>query len=272
MRVRFLSFAALLVALTAAVTFSVSTVEAQQNRRDGTQFRGTVVRIGNTGNSFIVRTDGGKEVTFYGGDRSAYRYRNREVRFQDLRQGMVVSGYYDVTGERNVIRDVDFFDGEAPREGAPPSREPADGGTARGQILKAASDPNHLVIRAADGKEMILHLDSKREANFTFEMREGKRILTGLSFAAAPREEPERRSDSGPIRGEILRTEGTDRIIVRTTDGKEVIVYTDPKSTYEYDGKAVKFSDFKSGIYVDVDYDLRDRRPYARRIIGRNRR
>jgi hypothetical protein len=229
-------------------------------RREGTIVRGKVVRV--SGNSFIIEADGGKQVTLYSGPKSAYRLRDRDGRFEDIRAGMSIRALYGVSDDRNIISSVTLADEEAA-----PARE--DASSVRGRITRANSDPNHLVIQTADGKEMILYLDGKREGAFTFETREGKRVLTGLSFRLggdAPTETPT------AVRGTIVRVAGPDRqFVVRTEDGREVIFYADTKAVYEYDGRAAEFTTLQPGVSVNVDYDVRDKKHYARRIIGRRR-
>ena len=68
--------------------------------------------------------------------------------------------------------------------------------------------------------------------------------------------------------GEIVKVVGQDQVVIRTADKKEVIVYVDPKTTYTIGEKDVRFTDLTPGTNVRVDYDLRERRPYARSFRG----
>lgn len=255
---------ALFLALGAAMYVTPEMAQAQPDRKDGTKFRGKIVRVAPNGNSYVVRVDGGKELTFYAGDRTTYRYRDRAGRFDDYRVGMTISGAYTTRDDRYWLSSVALEEDAASPEDR---REPGEGGTVRGKIQKA--DP--LVITTADGKEIVLHLENRMEASFTFVVRDGKRYLTGMTTAAV-REVPGGRSDSGPVRGEIVRIEGEDRFIIRTDEGKEITFYADPKSTYEHEGRAIKFGDLSRGWYVDVDFDQRDRKNYTRKVISRPRR
>lgn len=257
------------MALLALALLALGTSEAwSQGRRDpadGARVRGKVIRVSPTGNSFVVGVEG-KEVTLYTGERTTYRHRDKPGRFADVRVGMPVAGVYDVTGDRFIVRSLDLdFEGDAPAVREAP---PAAGPGLRGQILRAQSEPNHLVIRTEDGKEVILYLDN-RAATFTFETRAGKRILTGINAAVARTDGPARNTDR--LSGTIVRTLGEDRFIIRTTDGKETTFYADPKIAYEFDGRAGRFSDLREGVAVEIGFDVRDRRHYANRVIGRRR-
>jgi len=61
---------------------------------------------------------------------------------------------------------------------------------------------------------------------------------------------------------------GQDQVIIRTADGKEVIVYVNPQTTYSFNDKPGKFVDVQPGSEIRVDYDLRDRRIMARSLLG----
>jgi hypothetical protein len=97
-------------------------------------------------------------------------------------------------------------------------------------------------------------------------------LSTGQPAAAAPSgETPSPRATE--LTGTVVRVAGSDnQFIVRTEDGREMTFYADPKATYEFDGRAAQFSDLRSGVGVSITYDVRDRKHYARRIIGRLRR
>jgi len=245
----------------ALLAFSISVSTADPPRREGTGVRGKVLRV--SGNSFVVQTDEGKQVTLHSGPKSVYRLRDRDGRFEDIRTGMPIRANYDVSEDRYIINSLSLAD-----EPAAPAGQ--DAKNVRGRVIRASSEPNHLVIQTADGKELILYLDSKSEGTFTFDTREGKRVLTGLSFGLAS--ETSGSAPRTPLTGTIVRVAGPDRqFVVRTEDGREVTLYAEPKAVYEYDGREAEFTTMRPGVSVNVDYDVRDRKHYARRIIGRRR-
>jgi hypothetical protein len=249
----------LVIAMLAVCT---TTAAGDPPRREGTPVRGRVLRI--SGDSFLVQVEGGKQVTLHSGPKTVYRYRDRDGRFNDIRAGMSIRAIYDVSQERNLVSSVILEDAD---RDAPAGQEAAN---IRGRIVKANSDPNHLVILTTDGKELILYLDSQRESTFRYETREGKRVLTGLSLGLV-REGPAPAA-TAPISGTIVRVAGADRqFVVRTEAGREVIFYAEPKAVYEFDGREVEFTTLRPGVSVSVNYDVRDQKHYARKISGRKR-
>src|SRR5207248_9065576 len=74
------------------------------------------------------------------------------------------------------------------------------------------------------------------------------------------------------LQGSVVRVVGQDQVVIRTSDGKEVIVYVTPQTTYNFNDAPATFSAIQPGVPIRVDYELRDRRPYARGIFGVRRR
>src|SRR5437588_55180 len=64
------------------------------------------------------------------------------------------------------------------------------------------------------------------------------------------------------LEGQIVRVVGTDQVVLRTADGKEVIVFVTPKTTYLASDQAAVFTDLRPGADVSVNYELRDGRHY----------
>jgi len=65
------------------------------------------------------------------------------------------------------------------------------------------------------------------------------------------------------VQGEIVRVVGQDQVVIRTQDGKEVIIYLNPQTQYQ----SGQFSTMQPGVPIGVYYDVRDRRFLARRIL-----
>jgi hypothetical protein len=68
------------------------------------------------------------------------------------------------------------------------------------------------------------------------------------------------------VEGKIERVPGTDNIVIRTTDDKDMTIYVSPKTTYVFAGKTVEFSTLKTGQIVFVEYDQDEDRIMATRI------
>lgn len=71
--------------------------------------------------------------------------------------------------------------------------------------------------------------------------------------------------------GQVVRVVGTDQVVLRTADGKEVIVYVNPQTTYQLNDQAAQFNQFQPGVPIRVEYSLQNNRPIAHRIFGRRR-
>jgi len=68
------------------------------------------------------------------------------------------------------------------------------------------------------------------------------------------------------LRGRFLRTEGTDRIVVRTADNKEVILWSTPTTRYVVNRKVVRVNDLREGADLNATYVTRDNRYYVSNI------
>jgi len=66
--------------------------------------------------------------------------------------------------------------------------------------------------------------------------------------------------------GKVVKVVGENQVVIQTSDNKEIIVYVDPKTTYTFNDKPGVYTDIKPGTEIRVDYQLREKRPYARSI------
>jgi hypothetical protein len=71
--------------------------------------------------------------------------------------------------------------------------------------------------------------------------------------------------------GQVVRVVGNDQVVIRTADGKEVIVFVNPQTSYQLDNQAATFNQFQPGVPIRVEYSLRNDRPIASRILGGRR-
>jgi len=266
-----------------ALALATSTVMAQtqpQARRDaahGTNLRGRVVRVDAANNQFMLRTTDGKEVAFYTTPEAIFRFNDRVVRFADLRDNMDVSVVYDTRDQRNYVSSVTTVTETAPAAPAAPTA-PANA-EVRGRISAVQSNPNHLILKTTDGKEMIVYLDDTRDITVRFEMRDGKRFLTGLSAAGVV--ENNRTTETVPaapangttVEGTVIKVVGADnQFILRTPEGREVTFYSAPEAVYRFEDRDARFADLREGVPVTVTYDTRDKRNVVRSVFGRRRR
>jgi len=87
----------------------------------------------------------------------------------------------------------------------------------------------------------------------------------------APAPAPAATGNANVYQGEVVRVVGQDQVIIRTADGKEVTVYTNPQTTYSLNNQPTTLTQFQAGTPVEVNYQLQNGRPYARGILGRRR-
>jgi len=58
------------------------------------------------------------------------------------------------------------------------------------------------------------------------------------------------------LRGHVLRVEGPDRVVVKTTDDEELVLFSNPNTRYFVDGKPGRFTDLRTGVTVSAAYTL----------------
>jgi len=267
-----------------ALALATSTVMAQtqpQVRREaarGTTLRGRVIRVDAGNNQFMLRTTDGKEVALYADPQATYRFNDRVARFADLRDNMEVSVIYDTRDQRNYVSSVTTVTETAP---AAPAASPAPAADeVRGRISAVQSNPNHLILKTTDGKEMIVYLDDTHDVRVRFEMRDGKRFLTTLSAAAVvenrqPAETvpPATPAAGTTVEGTVVKVVGTDnQFILRTAEGRELTFYSAPEAVYRFEDRDARFADLREGVPITVTYDVRDKRNYVRSAFSGRRR
>jgi len=69
-----------------------------------TSVQGTVVRIMPAENQFVLRTEKGEEIVFYGEPKSTFRIDNQDAQFTAIREGTWATVNYDVRGKRKFVR------------------------------------------------------------------------------------------------------------------------------------------------------------------------
>jgi len=90
----------------------------------------------------------------------------------------------------------------------------------------------------------------------------------------APRQEAPRqeanptatKQQAREVKGKVIRTD-KDQFVVRTSDNKEVTIYTHPKTTYRSNNRDVRFSDVRVGTNITTGYDLDGERYLANNVV-----
>jgi len=85
-----------------------------------------------------------------------------------------------------------------------------------------------------------------------------------------PAQVPAPQANATTYQGEVIRVSGN-QVIIKTADGKEVTVYTNPQTTYQLNEQPATFTQLQPGVPVTVPYYIQNGQPYARGILGRLR-
>lgn len=262
-----------------------------------TTLQGKVVRVTADGDSFVVQTPAGKEITLHAGAQTRYTLNDRPVQSYDVRPGTNVAAVYDVRDGQFFARTVALANPPvvtpavpvvpapaviaAPREVVVQEAMPAVPADANrvarvhGRIVGLHENPNYLILRTADGREVNLYLDGRQEVTATYATQNGKAVVTTL---AAPVILDNRPVAPAPAAAAVTTVEGTvirvvgpqNQLVVRTPDGREMTVYADPQTVYQLDG-VTRITDLQAGTPIVVQYAERDRRPVVRAIRGPRR-
>lgn len=104
-------------------------------------------------------------------------------------------------------------------------------------------------------------------------------LYTTASVKADPNDNAARRAErvadkaarianKARMKGQFVRTQGDNQILVRTPDGRQVTVYGTPQTTYRIDNRDVTLTELREGTPIDVGYDVREDKYYATDITS----
>jgi len=98
-------------------------------------------------------------------------------------------------------------------------------------------------------------------------------LVIGDLPAAPPADRPVAPAPQGTlVEGTVVRVMGENQIVIKTSDGKEIIVQVSPETKYQLTQQGGAFVDVTPNLPVRVWYDVIDRRPTVRQINRWNRR
>jgi len=163
----------------------------------------------------------------------------------------------------------------------------------RGKVLRTSDD--RFIVSTPDGKEVTLYTGPKTRYLRGDTVIKYSEVRTGVPITIGYSTEGDRyiantvtlagddvpgktttttttTTDGTVVEGTVVRVVGQDQVIMRTADGKEVIVYVNPQTTYTFNNAAGGFTDIRTGVPLKVTYNVRDQRNVARSIIGVPRR
>ena len=154
-----------------------------------------------------------------------------------------------------------------------------------GKIVRA--DNGTVVVRTDAGKEITLNSAAQtrfmidgRPARFAdfrvgstinaaYFMDRERMMLDTLvigELPAAPAPTAPVAPEGTLVQGTVVRVIGNDQMVIKTADGKEVIVQVSPQTKYQLTTQGGAFADVTANMPVQVWYDVVDRRPLARVI------
>jgi len=245
----------------------------------GTSVQGKVIRVDGQ-DRIILKTTDNKEVVLISNPTTRYVINGKAGRFTDLRTGVNLRATYVMEGDRYVVNS--FQVGDAPaivgEQGGINERK------FRGRVVRIDAATNQIVAKSEDGKEVTLYV--QKTGRF---MRNGQAvrmadIQVGTIIEAQYLERDnhwwvdevilvtdatEPAAQGTQLQGTVVRVVGTNQVIIRTSDNKEVTIELAPQTVYTLDNnQPAQFRDVQAGQTVRVQYDVRDRRSIASRIFG----
>jgi len=245
----------------------------------GTTVQGKVVRVEGQ-DRVILQTTDNKEIILMSNPTTRYVINGKAGRFTDLRTGVNLRASYVMEGDRYVVNS--FQVGDAPaiatEQGGINERK------FRGRVVRIDAANNQIVAKSEDGKEVTLYV--QKTGRF---MRNGQAvrmadIQVGTIIEAQYLERDNHwwvdevilvtdvtdpAAQGTTVQGTVVRIVGTNQVIVRTSDNKEVTIELAPQTVYTLDNNQPgQLRDFQAGQNVRVQYDVRDRRSIASRIFG----
>ena len=161
-----------------------------------------------------------------------------------------------------------------------PRKEATPDVTIRGKIVKMEA-PDRFVVRTTGNKEVIFY--STPQTRYVINGKAGRyadlRVGTEINAGYIVRDDRYMVNTvtiggdvsgvvpaSGTvqvgttIRGKILKVQGSEQVVVRTADNKEVFLFVNPTTRYLINGKAGRFADLRVGLEVNAAYAERDSR------------
>ena len=239
------------------------------------QLQGKIVKT--TQDTVIVETSDRKQVTVYVNPQTKYMMNNKAVQLTDLRVGAQVTAGYVTEGDRFIANSITVgAEKEAPPDKSPPESPPEKATMLEGEIV-GIEGKDQLIIKTSDGKEVTVFVDPKTRIALENKERKFTDLRKGTSIGVQYSERDKRFyatdiQDVTLLEGQVVKVVGKDQVVVKTSDGKEIIVFIDPKTRFQLTEQGGTITDLQPGANVNVYYGMRDDRAYARRVFAPRRR
>jgi len=243
-----------------------------------TTLRGKVVRVEGQ-DRIVVKTSDNRDVILMANPNTRYVINGKTGRFADLRTGVDFRANYNLQNNQYIVSSIQAG------EGFDVDTQPGiNERKFRGRVVKVDAATNQIVAKSEDGKEVTLYV--QKTGRF---MRNGQAvrmadIQVGTVIEAQYLERDNHwwvdevilvtdvtdpAAQGTTVQGTVVRIVGTNQVIVRTSDNKEVTIELAPQTVYTLDNNQPgQLRDFQAGQDIRVQYDVRDRRSIASRIFG----
>jgi hypothetical protein len=263
-----------------------------------TTLRGQVVRVEGQ-DKIILRTTDNRNVTLIANPKTTYVIDGKTARFSDLRNGVNLNAVYTLNNNQYLVSSIQV--GNAPN----PAVQPGQPGTAqinerrfRGKIVSVNAATNQIVAKSADGNQLTLMVQKNGrflrngQALRFADLQVGTLIetqyverdgymwveeVTVVTDQTPPAvqppatQPPQQQAQDTTIQGTVVRIVGTNQVIIRTSDNKEMTIDLVPQTVYTFNDQPGRLTDFQTGQDVRIIYNVRDRRPIAARLFGTRR-
>jgi hypothetical protein len=242
-----------------------------------TTLRGKVVRVEGQ-DRIVVKTSDNRDVILMANPTTRYVINGKAGRFADLRTGVDFRATYNLQNKQYIVSSIQAG------EGFDVDTQPGiNERKFRGRVVKVDAATNQIVAKSQDGKEVTLYV--QKTGRF---LRNGQAvrmadIQVGTVIEAQYLERDNHwwvdevllvtdvtdpAAQGTQVQGTVVRVVGTNQVIVRTNDNKEVTIELVPQTVYTFDNQPGQLRDIQAGQDIRIQYDVRDRRSIASRIFG----
>jgi hypothetical protein len=251
-----------------------------QNTTTVTTLRGKVVRVEGQ-DRIVVKTSDNRDVILMANPNTRYVINGKAGRFADLRTGVDFQAAYNLQNNQYFVSTIQAGEGFDTAIAQPGINERKF----RGRVVKMDAATNQIIAKSQDGKEVTLYV--QKTGRF---LRNGQAvrmadIQVGAVIEAQYLErdnhwwvdevvlvtdvtDPAPGAQGTTVQGTVVRVVGTNQVIVRTSDNKEVTIELVPQTVYTFDNQPGQLRDIQAGQDIRIQYDVRDRRSIASRIFG----
>jgi len=242
-----------------------------------TTLRGKVVRVEGQ-DRIVVKTSDNRDVILMANPNTRYVINGKTGRFADLRTGVDFRATYNLQNNQYIVSSIQAG------EGFDVDTQPGiNERKFRGRVVRVDAATNQIVAKSQDGKEVTLYVQKTGRYLRNGQAVRMADIQVGTVIEAQYLERDNHwwvdevilvtdvtdpAAQGTQVQGTVVRVVGTNQVIVRTSDNKEVTIELVPQTVYTFDNQPGQLRDIQAGQDIRIQYDVRDRRSIASRIFG----